>query len=202
MRIESINPSINGQVHNDARSSAKAVDLPAQAQAAVGQRVQYVTVLVGANDVCARTESGMTSTATFSAQVEQTLTILSSGLPNAQVLVSSIPDLNRLWEVGRKSVLARSVWSVGGICQAMLKNPRSNADSDNARRGRVRQRVMDYNAVLQTACRRHANCRYDNGAVFSYRFTLNELSKWDYFHPNEAGQSALARVTWASGFAW
>ena len=38
-------------------------------------------------------------------------------------MVASIPDIDKLWEVGSKSSSARFVWGLYKICQSMLKNP-------------------------------------------------------------------------------
>jgi lysophospholipase L1-like esterase len=188
--------------HNDARSGAEAQDLPGQADAAVGQGVQYVTILIGANDACASTEAGMTPVATFRGYVDTALGKLKA-LPDAKILVISIPDLRRLWEVGKGNVLARTAWSLLGICQSMLANPTSTAAADVARRDRVRQRVVDYNTQLAAACAAYgSNCRFDDNAVFNFRFTLAEVSGWDYFHPDTDGQRALAQVSYAAGYGW
>ena len=45
-------------------------------------------------------------------------------------------------------------------------------------------------------------CDFDGNAVFNYPFSFNQVSGWDYFHPNTAGQAALAQVSYAAGFNW
>jgi hypothetical protein len=50
-------------------------------------------------------------------------------------------------------------------------------------------------------CRR-ANCRFDGNATFNYQFVLSQVSGWDYFHPNQSGQTTLASVTYGAGFNW
>lgn len=189
-------------VYNDARTGAKAAALPTQAATAASRGVGYVTVLVGANDACTRTEAEMTSVASFRASVASALRTLSG----RSVFVASIPDLYRLWQVGKVSSSARAAWSAYRICQSMLANPTSTTAADESRRQRVRQRVIDFNAVLQSECAAIAPaCVYDGGAVFGYPFSLSQLTTWDYFHPNTAGQAELARVTWErarAGFLW
>ena len=64
------------------------------------------------------------------------------------------------------------------------------------RRHAVYERVQGFNAVLAEVCALYANCRYDGGAVFSYPFTRNHVSRLDYFHPDLDGQAVLADVTW------
>ncbi|MGN9777238.1 SGNH/GDSL hydrolase family protein [Micromonospora sp. H33] len=203
LRIRAVNPNINGRNHNDARSGAKSADMYGQAGTAVSQGVGYVTMLIGANDACTSSESTMTSVTTFRANIDSALNRLKAGLPNAKVLVISVPDIHRLWFVGKDSGSARSAWSAFGICQSMLANPTSTAQADVDRRNRVRQRVIDFNTQLAAACAAYgANCLFDNNAVFGYPFALSQLSGWDYFHPNTSGQQVLASVSYAAGFRW
>jgi lysophospholipase L1-like esterase len=203
LRIRAVNSAISGRNHNDARSGAKSADMYGQAGTAVSQGVQYVTMLIGANDACTSSESTMTSVATFRTNVDSGLNRLKAGLPNAKLYVISIPDIYRLWYVGKSSFSARTAWSGFGICRSMLANPTSTAQADVDRRNRVRQRVIDFNAQLAQACVAYgANCRFDGNAVFNYPFTLSQLSGWDYFHPNTSGQRVLASVSYAAGFAW
>jgi lysophospholipase L1-like esterase len=197
LRILKKNSAISGHNLNDARSGAKAVDLDGQAATAVSQNVDYVTVLMGANDACTSDEASMTPVATFRSQVEAALTRLQTGLPNARVFVSSIPDIKRLWYIGKDSSSARSAWSGFGICQSMLANPQSTAQADVDRRARVQQRVIDFNTQLAQACTAYgANCKFDGNAVFNYPFVISQVSGWDYFHPNKSGQTVLASETW------
>jgi lysophospholipase L1-like esterase len=203
LRIRAKNSAINGRNYNDARSGAKAADMPGQADTAVSQGVQYVTVLIGANDACTSSESTMTPVGAFRASIDSALGKLRTGLPNARVAVISVPDIKRLWSAGRGNAGALSAWSLFGICQSMLANPTSTAAADNARRDRVRQRVVDFNAQLAQACAAYGpNCDFDNNAVFNYPFALSQVSTWDYFHPNASGQAVLAQISYTAGFNW
>jgi lysophospholipase L1-like esterase len=202
LRILAVNPAISGRNHNLARSGAQADDLARQAGLAVSRQVEYVTILVGANDACTSSEATMTPPGTFQAEVGTALQTLAGGLPEARILVASIPDIRRLWAIGRGNAWIRFVWSQFGICQSMLANAASDAPADVDRRQRVYDRVVAFNAALAAECAAVPNCRYDGGAVFGYRFTLAEVSSWDYFHPDTDGQRVLAQVSDAAGFGW
>ncbi|WP_435126560.1 SGNH/GDSL hydrolase family protein [Actinacidiphila sp. bgisy144] len=178
---------------NLAQSGAHAADLPAQARAAAAHHPAMVTVLIGANDACAADTGTMTSVAAFRASVAATLAYLHRALPATQVLVASIPDLERLWSVGRSNLLGREVWKLG-LCPTMLDDPTSDSAAATQRRTAVRTRVQAYNTVLGQVCATYRRCRYDGGAVFAYRFGTGDLSTWDWFHPNQQGQSQLARI--------
>jgi lysophospholipase L1-like esterase len=203
LRILAVNPAIRGKNFNDGKTGAKAVDMAGQAQTAVGQGVQYVTLLIGANDACTSSESTMTTVTTLRTQIDTALNTLKSGLPTARVFVGSVPDIKRLWQIGSVSSSARNTWAAFGICQSMLANPTSTAAADVARRDRVRQRVVDFNTQLAQACAAYGtNCVFDNNAIFGYPFVLSQISSWDYFHPNTSGQTVLAQVSYAAGFNW
>lgn len=203
LRIRAKNSAINGRNHNAGKTGAKSADMAGQANTAVSQGAQYVTILIGANDACTSSEASMTPVTTFRSNIDAALARLKSGLPNARILVISVPDIHRLWSVGKGSLAARTAWGLFGICQSMLANPTSNAQADVDRRNRVRQRVIDYNQQLAAACAAYgSNCAFDNNAVFNYPFVLDQLSGWDYFHPNASGQAVLASVSYAAGFGW
>jgi lysophospholipase L1-like esterase len=199
-RILAANPAISGRNFNDAASGAEMSDLNAQVQRAVSQRVEYVTILMGANDVCASSEAGMTPVAEFRAQFEQAMATLSSGLPNARVYVVSIPRVYHLWEVLHHNLAAQFVWTVAGICQSMLANPWSHSDSNTQRRARVDQRNREYNTQLADVCAQHVHCLFDGNVVFNYPFQPSHVTTRDYFHPSVSGQAVLASITWSAGF--
>jgi len=50
-RLLALQPAISGHAYNDAKSGAKMVDLAGQLTTAANQHVQYVTVLMGGNDI-------------------------------------------------------------------------------------------------------------------------------------------------------
>jgi lysophospholipase L1-like esterase len=198
-RILAANPAIFLHNYNDARSGAKMADLERQMGVVNGQGVEYVTVLIGANDVCASSEAAMTPVSTFRAQFEAAMEAVTSGSPQATVYVVSIPDVYRLWQIWHTDPNARLAWRLTGFCNSMLARPGSTASEDTARRERVREREIAYNETLADVCAHYAACRDDGGAVFAYRFQRKDVSTRDYFHPSLEGQRVLAAVSWAAG---
>jgi lysophospholipase L1-like esterase len=198
-RILAVNPQTFGRNFNDARSGAEMDELADQMTSVNLQHVDYVTVLMGANDACASSEAAMTPVAEFRVQFEEALATLAAGSPETLVYVVSIPDLYRLWAVLHEKPSARLVWRLTGFCKSMLANPGSTAPADEARRHRVRQRVIAYNEVLGTVCAEYVLCSFDGNAVFDYPFQPRHVSTRDYFHPSLEGQRVLAEVTWDAG---
>jgi lysophospholipase L1-like esterase len=195
-RIRSLNSSIGGHNYNDAVTGARMSAGPTQARNAVSQQVQYVTIELGANDLCTSSPSTMTSVSTFRDETRQTLSTLFAGLPaGAHVTVSSIPDVYQLWQIYHTSATAQLAWSAAGICQSLLSPFRTETD-----RQLVRQRNISFNTVLAEECAAYTRCKFDGNAVFNYAFTRDNVSTLDYFHPSLSGQAALARVSWYSSW--
>ncbi|MGP3979774.1 SGNH/GDSL hydrolase family protein [Streptomyces sp. KR80] len=183
-----------GNSWNHARSGARMADLPGQVAAAVGHRPELVTVLVGANDACRGSTALMTPVDAFRTDFETAMRRLRHSLPKAQVYVASIPDLKRLWSQGRQNPLVKQVWETG-ICASMLSEPDARDQASADRRQQVYDRVVAYNTALKEVCGKDPLCRYDE-AVFGYRFTGEQLSKWDWFHPSRNGQERLAELAY------
>lgn len=177
---------------NVAVAGARMADAPAQAERAVATGADYVTFLLGANDVCA---ADAPTPERFAADVQAALERLQAGLPEAYVLVVSIPDVLHLREVLGGDARAVATWQRTGACPAVLAGAPSPAELDA-----VRRRHADYNDALRAACGAHQGCRYDDGAVAAYRFRASEVSPADFFHPSIAGQRRLAELTWDVAF--
>ncbi|MEU6661160.1 SGNH/GDSL hydrolase family protein [Streptomyces sp. NPDC046821] len=180
---------------NYARTGARMADLPAQMEQAAAESPGLVTVMAGANDACRTTPASMTPVDTFRDDFREAMRTLRHAAPKAQVYVSSVPDLKRLWSEGRTSPMGKQVWKLG-ICSSMLADPDNLAKAATKRRASVQDRVVAYNEVLKDVCAKDRLCRYDGGAVFDYRFDGRQLSQWDWFHPSKDGQSRLAALAY------
>jgi PKD repeat protein len=188
--------------HNLAVSGAKMVDLDGQMANVVNVQPDYVTVLIGGNDLCTDTVGQMTSVADFRAQFQTAMTRLMGGTTDTVVYVVSIPNVYQLWNLFKGNWWARFIWSTADICQSLLANPTSNQQPDVDRRATVQQRNVAYNAELASVCAAYASrCLFDNNASFNTTFTSADVSG-DYFHPSIAGQAKLASVSWAAGYTW
>ena len=195
-RIKRRNSAITGRAYNNAVTGAKMSAAANEASAAAAQQVAYVTVLLGANDLRTSSPSTMTSTDTFKAQFSQAMAILKQQLPSARIFVSSIPDIYQLWKVLHTNRVARAVWATAHICPSMLGASRTEAE-----RQQVVARQVAFNQILADTCHQYGtNCRWDGGAVYSYKFSASQVSVLDFFHPDLDGQAALASVSWAASW--
>lgn len=146
---------------------------------------QYVTIALGGNDLCQDSVAEMTSTAAYQSQLREALAAIKARAPGALVYVMSVPDIYNLWYIRgapQHPTLhpepessqaagyngARFYWGQSFFpCKSLLSNPDSWAPADQARRGAVRQRTIDYNAALRAECGQWLRCRYDGDWLFN-----------------------------------
>jgi lysophospholipase L1-like esterase len=190
-RLRSVRPGIIA--HNLAVSGARMSDAPAQAQQAAAQGVHYVTILMGANDLCTSSPDTMTPVDTFRNYFHQTLETLNAELPGrARIFVASVPDVYRLWWIYHADWVAQLVWDLADICPSLLSSNRTEGQ-----RQLVRERNIEFNIVLEQECAIYERCRFDNNAVFNFQFNRSQVSPLDYFHPSLSGAAELANLTWS-----
>jgi lysophospholipase L1-like esterase len=195
-RLLAIDPAVSGHNLNYARTGATMNELDGQMRSAATAKAEYVTVLMGANDLCGST---LTTTADFTAQFHTALADFFAAAPaGARVYVSSIPNLNYLYNLFRTSSTAVSRWRAFGICPPVL-----GASATVASRAAVATREAEFNNALATECTAlvwQGRCRWDGGTTFGYAFAKSDVSTVDYFHPSVSGQATLARISWAQSF--
>jgi lysophospholipase L1-like esterase len=194
-RLIAIDPRLLGHAYNDAASGARMRDLAGQLARAAAQRADYVTIEMGANDVCTSSAATMTTVTDFEAQFRAAMRQFTETRPRARILVASIPDIYRLWTLFHDNPVATLTWSTFGICPSMLR-----PTNTETLRQQARAREMAFNEVLGRVCSEFSRCRWDNGAVFNNQYAPADVSTVDYFHPSVRGQNTLAAVTWAAGY--
>lgn len=179
-----------------ASDGASVESLPDQAARAVELQPDLVTVLIGANDVCAPSYDAMTPEATFTQNVTTAFSTLATGLPNARVYVSSVPNLVRLIDAKKDDPTAVATWGKIAQCRSILFNATSSDQADVDRRASIASLIETFNAALAAGCASHPHCIWDDDAAFDLEFTGDDVSSIDFFHPSAAGQQKLAAVAW------
>jgi len=198
-RILAGNPNISGKNFNYSVNGAKMTDASGQAVNLNGTPggIELAMLEMGGNDVCTSTEAAMTPVATYRTQFQTAMNTLTTGFPNRRIFILSVPDVYQLWAVLHDNENARNAWAGFNICQSLLLNPTSTAQTDVDRRARVRQRNIDFNTQLSEVCALYPQCHFDNNAIFNAGLTAADVSNLDYFHPSLQGQTNLAAGAWA-----
>jgi lysophospholipase L1-like esterase len=194
-RILAANSVISGHEYNDAAAGAKMAALDGQVKTAASHGVQYLTVEMGANDLCVSNVSDMTPTSTFQSEFHTALTDFTAADTGARIFVASIPNIYQLWQDEESNPIAELEWNVFGICPDMLR-----VTATTAQRQQIVTQEQADNRALAAVCTEFPQCKFDNDAVYDLRVTSSDVSDVDYFHPSIAGQNALAALAWSAGY--
>ncbi len=191
-----------------AENGARVDDMASQASGLAGKNANYVTVMLGGNDVCRDEIADLPTNAEFEANVRAGFdTLLSHIGPGASVLVSAIPDVKQLYDIGQdKTILGivncETLWELtvlGFPCGSMLSSENSEAD-----RLYVQSRNVGYNDILaQVTVEKAAQnpdkfIRYSS-VVFDEQFLESDISDLDCFHPSWRGQKRISEGLWLDG---
>lgn len=228
-RLVAINPAASGNNYNQASNGKKMTDMAGQASS-MPANTELVLLQMGGNDLCKDTVAQMTSLADYRSQFVAGLNAIASRNPNALINVSSIPDIFNLWflrgapnppnsQPSSRASTARLFWDTLAVipCKSLVDNPTDMSADAIARRDAVRQRDLDFNAILEEECALRLRCRFDNYATFDFssnrptrtspdylpradwQFVDDDISTIDHFHPSLSGHTKLARVAWEAG---
>jgi lysophospholipase L1-like esterase len=191
----------------EAENGADWGDALDQAQGVVGEQPNYVTIMLGGNDVCQDEIDDLPTDAEIRGQVRGTLDFLDQNLPaGATVLVIGIPDVKRLYDValaekGVFGIDCEAIWettAIGFPCGSMLSPDNSEAD-----RLFVQSRNFAYNQVIALeVARSQANStrvHYSFMDAQSVPFTGDEISSIDCFHPSDEGEELISALSWSQG---
>ena len=187
---------VEPEVVNAAKDGGDVQDALDRVDEVIGAQPQLVTVLLGGNDACGPTLDDMTTTADYEAGLTTLFGRLNAEVPEATILVMSVPDLHHLWEIGHANPQAVALWNSSPSCKNLLGAADDASAEATARRDAVAARVDEYNAAIVRACAAAQGCIDDGGAVFAYDFSSDEISGIDFFHPSVAGQRAIAEIAW------
>lgn len=157
----------------------------------------YVTITIGANDVCAWTDDYTQSIVDMKTGLRATLARLVKANPQVTIILLPIPDLHQLWSVGVEDPSCSSRWRVWQFCGRLLGPKASNAD-----RLTVLQMWKDGNvAIDEVAAEFPDNVVHDAG-LQDVHFETRHLSRIDCFHPSILGQGLVAEKTWEGYLRW
>lgn len=184
-------------VTNLAVSGAVSADMTDQASQAVAVGAEFVTVLVGGNDVCnASSVATLPTAAEYADNVRAALNVLAEGLPESSVLLGSIPSIAGIHDAGSSDAAATQAWRDYGVCRVALADPNSTEAADVDRRAAVEARVTEMNTALASVASEYDSVLFDQGRAQDVDFLLSDLSAFDYFHPSVTGQNLLAETEW------
>lgn len=160
----------------------------------------YVTILIGANDLCNDPGKLSTPTEVYRGRITKLIHEVLVRNQKSKVMVLELPNVNRVWEFARDKKLSRfknfqncsALWRQSNLCKSVL------SDLSPAERSRSINQNREYNRVLRETVAQFAaqNGRYGRDRVRLARGFYDQELKFDEFsidcfHPNYSGQSNM-----------
>lgn len=154
-------------------------------------KVDYLTLAVGGNDVCSWPKSDhQESLRDYADGIRSIIAKAHDANPNIKIVLSPVPDLNRLYDVGVAKHCSFK-WKLFPICTDLLRS------KTQEQRDAFRIRVTNANAALAQIARENAGVVTFNDAMGTYQFEPEHLSGIDCFHPSVAGQQLISDLNWS-----
>ena len=194
LRLRAMMPDKSVGTKNMAISGSRAPDVVEQAEKMAELRPDYVTVLVGANDVCSWNENHRDQMSDYESNMRTIINTLVASNDQIKILVSAIPNMPLLRDIGAANG-CQSRWSLLNICPALLGADRTDAD-----RAGFADRWEDANEILERVSADFPQHVRFAASISKPIFNFGHLSSLDCFHPNVSGQDFLSEMTWKDGW--
>jgi len=162
----------------------------------------YVSVLIGANDICADDIDGMLSTEQFFRNVQSSVHEILRRSPKSRVLISALPNVVKLRDVAKDAnvfggLKCEKIWKKAKLCSTLTTL------SDPEQRLLVAHRLASFNIALREIAALEKDefgdrVRFAKN-LYEEDFTPKDLAI-DCFHPNKSGQSILSESTFQSSW--
>lgn len=170
------------KVINMAIPGVDSFDLPRQAEQASRVPLDYVTILIGANDFCEKT----LNQEAFAVNIEKSIAIIKGKSPGAKILLSSLPNIPKVRAVA-ETMECKGIW------------PEAMKHCDVSDTAWFIENWGKMNKKLEQIAMKTDGVKY-SPALANREITAEGISTVDCFHPSVAGQEAIAEMTWNDGF--
>lgn len=178
---------------NEAVAGAKVADLSPQIDRVLRASPDFLTITIGANDVCSWGTNHAQDLATFERGLEAHIQRIVEAEPNVRIYLASIPDMYNLWEVSHTRSGCQTRWNLTGLCSALL-----GRNVTDLQRQAFVGRWRDANDAIAAVASRFAENVFYDPAMGDTQFEWQHVSGVDCFHPSVAGQNLLSEKTWES----
>ena len=179
------------QSYNEAIAGSVIDALPRQVDRLLVHEPDYVTITIGANDVCTWAPDYQAQLAHFEKVLRNQIVRIVAVKPQVRIFVATIPDLYNLWTIAVDRQGCQARWDLFNICRPLLDSHKSPDD----RQAFVRRWELANEALDRVSREFPANIVHDPSAAHT-RFEWHHVSGYDCFHPSVDGQNLLADKAW------
>jgi len=161
----------------------------------------YLTLMVGANDLCANSLAESTPVKTYAANYKKILTEILSASPKTRVLVNYLPPLQDLTNSKDAFLWAfpginscNGFWRIAPLCKSITHGDENNIHAVALRVQQMNQAIA---STVNTLRKSYGDRVRIGKKVAERRIHQSDLSI-DCFHPNAQAQNDIAELSWAS----
>lgn len=177
------------ETHNEAFAGATSLDLSRETSRLLRYKPDYVTVLIGANDICSWMGDYEKELAGFSQRLGNTVDRLVTANNNIRIVMPSLPNILEVYHMGVANG-CDALWNSVGVCKALFSSARTPAE-----RADFGKRFVKLNNIIRDVAEHYpANAVY-KPEVANYQFPREFLSAIDCFHPSILGHNKIAELT-------
>jgi lysophospholipase L1-like esterase len=165
----------------------------------------YVTLLIGANDLCSNRADEITSTSNYIEDLAYVVDTILTRSPNTRILVSSLPQVQNVRKTladekltgGKVARTCADLWKMTKICK------RLTLEDDPQKNEELALQVKEYFEATQQMVEQRREMYGDrirfSTALSETPIQPNDVSM-DCFHPGPQGQNRLADMTWQASW--
>ena len=176
-------------VHNEAFAGAETKNLVKQTDRLLSSKIDYVSIMIGANDLCKNAGAVEWQSVRRIQDVQDSITRIIEANPEVKIVLAAIPDMLRLRETGLGRG-CQATWNIAKICSPLLGRDRTDAE-----RSLFGERLNQMNHSLsEMAMNFSEHVRFD-WATSEFEFPWEYISRIDCFHPSVPGQNKISEIT-------
>lgn len=183
MPIQAVNVAIPGTTSKSLKKQVRRLLKKAP-------KPDYVTLLIGANDACRWKEDYSKDLEEYKKNVSAAVSKIALANSKVKILLVPVPDMNRLYELGKENKKCQIVWNLLPLCKPLL----TKKVTDN-QRDEFSQRIKDLNAKLKEVSTEYPNNAFYYDFIAEIEYDEEHISEIDCFHPSAYGQKMIAEFT-------
>lgn len=177
-------------VINEAFVGAESNQLPRQVTRLLRFKPDYVTIAIGANDVCTWDEDYLPKLELYESYLVQVIRRLIEANPVVKIVLAPVPSIPLMYDLGKTRAGCQSKWDTMGVCKPLLAHDRS---ADQREAFSLRYRHLNQK-ITDIAHRFPVNIRFA-AAVADAVFDESMISPLDCFHPSVKGHNLISELS-------
>jgi lysophospholipase L1-like esterase len=189
-RIKSLLGDRNVVVVNEAFVGAESYQLPRQASRLLRVKPDYVTIAIGANDVCTWYEDYLPKLELYQKHLKGVINQIIAANSNVKIVLAPVPSIPLMYDLGSQRAGCQAKWDTMGVCKPLLAKDRTPEQ-----RLEFVSRYRHLNQVIaEIAGLYPANIRFAS-ALSESVFDVSMISPLDCFHPSIKGHNLISELS-------